>query len=61
MLRPEDHITRKKTAAEKVRVKVRDLTPQKEMRGGGAMYPKDPPLPIPPRGFITPSEDPKDE
>ncbi len=61
MLRPEDHITRKKSAKKKLRIKMRDLIPRKETRGGGTLYPNDPPLPIPPRGFIKQTDEGKDE
>ena len=62
MLKPEDDIFSKKAAKKKSRVRLRDLPAKKEARGGGgSLYPNDEPLPIPPRGFITPSENTKND
>jgi hypothetical protein len=51
----------KKSAGKKTRVKVRDLPPLKAPKGGrSAILRNDPPLPIPPPGFIVNSHGEKD-
>jgi hypothetical protein len=53
-------LTRKKEPTGKKPVlKLRDLPPKKEARGG-ALFSKNPPLPIPPPGFIAPKNGPAD-
>ncbi len=43
----------KPAAGEKRAVKLRDLTPQRDVQGGGGLHPEAPPLPIPPPGFVV--------
>jgi hypothetical protein len=57
MLEPKNPINNKNAAEEKSVVKksgraVRDLRPRKNPSAGGGLYPKAPPLSIPPEGFI---------
>ncbi len=42
----------------KPRVKVEDLVPRKDACGGGGLRLNEPPLPIPPPGFIKSHENP---
>ncbi len=51
--------TGKKATAKKTRVKMRDLLPRKNARGGSEITHNDPPLPIPPPGFIVAPADGK--
>jgi len=48
----------KKSIARKPGLNLPDIVPRKNPQGGhdARIYSKDPPLPIPPPGFITPSE-----
>ena len=39
----------------KLTVKLPDLTPKKNPKGGGLSYLRKPSLPIPPPGFVSPS------
>lgn len=46
----------KRAAGEKPGVKLRDLTPSREVKGGCSgrgLHPEVPPLPIPPPGFVV--------
>jgi hypothetical protein len=42
-------------------LKLRDLPPKKEARGGGLGFSKNPPFPIPPPGFISPRNGPAEQ
>jgi hypothetical protein len=54
-------LTRKnKSTGKKPVLKLRDLPPKKEARGGAFGFSKNPPLPIPPPGFISPKNGPAD-
>ena len=57
---PEDMISMADASPrrEKPRLKLPDLTPRKDARGGGhtVLHPETPPLPIPPPGFVVRSE-----
>ena len=49
-------MTDEKPKTKKVVVKLPDLTPRKDAKGGGQIPSKNPPLQIPPPGFMSPSE-----
>jgi len=46
----------KKPIKKKLTIKLLDLTPKKDPRGGHASYSNNPPLSIPPPGFISAQE-----
>jgi hypothetical protein len=46
----------KKSNEKKVVVKLPDLTPKKDAKGGGKIPSRNPPLQIPPPGFVSSSE-----
>jgi hypothetical protein len=53
---PKNEPTKKKPP-----LKLRDLPPKKEARGGGLGFSKNPPFPIPPPGFISPRNGPAEQ
>ncbi|HEX8280275.1 MAG TPA: hypothetical protein VF551_02765 [Chthoniobacterales bacterium] len=51
-------MVKEKAVDKKRRVGLRDLPPRENPKGGGGMMRSEPPLPIPPPGFVVTRENP---
>ena len=58
MERENKRMVKEKAVDKKRRVGLRDLPPRENPKGGGGMMRSEPPLPIPPPGFVVTRENP---